>query len=158
MKRPTTFGHGSFPCPPCSPRCFDGKRSDTGPVIRAFRTQISDPVRWKNISSRNVNSISLPGAVARACAELRIGVTPGEDAPDRLRAVCRRAPERAWRRETGNFQLFSAHPYLWAQAPRSGSAQWSAGTSHITLYLATSNVCGPSGKMFSAYGFTCPVL
>ena len=35
-------------------------------------------------------------------AEVRTGATPGEDAPDRIRALCRREPEEAWRRETGD--------------------------------------------------------
>src|SRR5438477_6218411 len=36
---------------------------------------------------------SLSGELARAVGQVRTGTSPGQDAPDRIRPVCRREPE-----------------------------------------------------------------
>ena len=54
--------------------------------------------------------------LAGTAAEIRIGITPGEDAPDRIRAICRRAPEEAWRREAGDLYISGFHPHMWTES------------------------------------------
>src|SRR6516164_8294704 len=58
-------------------------------------------------------SRAVPGAVAGAAGEVRAGIKLGEDAPDRIRALRRRAPEEAWSRQTGDLQLFGFCSHLW---------------------------------------------
>jgi hypothetical protein len=55
---------------------------------------------------------------------VRTRAAPGQDATDRVRALCSRKPKRAWSREAGDVQLPRIHPHLWAnvevrQVPRS---------------------------------------
>jgi len=41
-----------------------------------------------------------PGGIAGTFGEIRIGAKSGENAPDRIRTLCHRTTERAWRRKT----------------------------------------------------------
>ena len=56
---------------------------------------------------------TVPGAVAGTAAEVRAGAAPGEDPPDRIRAVCRRTAGEAWRREARNLQFSGVYSHLW---------------------------------------------
>src|SRR5712691_7111138 len=58
-------------------------------------------------------SRAVPGAVTGTAGEVRAGTTPGKDAPDRVRALRRRAPEGTWQRKTGDLPLFGFHPPMW---------------------------------------------
>src|SRR5437667_158794 len=56
--------------------------------------------------SASKRSRAVSGAVAGTAGEVRAGATPGKDAPDRVRALRRRAPEETWQRKTGDLPFF----------------------------------------------------
>ena len=45
---------------------------------------------------------SFPGGISGTATEVRAGTTPRQDAPDRVRAICRARPETKRRRQTGD--------------------------------------------------------
>src|SRR5215472_9230245 len=82
-------------------------RCNYRPLRGRRRTGVSAPAR----------SRAVPGAVAGAAGEVRAGTSLGEDAPDRIWALRRRAPEKAWSRQTGDLQFFGFHSHLWDEPP-----------------------------------------
>src|SRR5215472_3985094 len=78
-------------------------RCNHRPLRGRRRAGVAEPAR----------SRAVPRAVAGAAGEVRAGTAPGEDAPDRIRALRRRAPGEAWSRKTGDLQLFRFHPHVW---------------------------------------------
>ena len=58
-------------------------------------------------------SRAVPGGVSGTAGEVRPGITSGEDATDRVRAVRRPKPEAAWRGKTGDLHVPGLHALLW---------------------------------------------
>src|SRR5262249_35169139 len=57
----------------------------------------------------------VPGGIAGASAEVRAGTASGEDASDRIRALCRGTAVQARGREAGNLQFSGFHSYVWEE-------------------------------------------
>src|SRR5271169_2566161 len=67
-----------------------GARRDDRGAVRGRRGA------WVSVPGR---SREVPGGIAGAGAAVRTGTASREDAPDGIRALCRRAAEAAWGRE-----------------------------------------------------------
>ena len=63
-------------------------------------------------------SRAVPGRVSGAAGQVRSGITCGEDAADRVRAVRRPKPEAAWRGKAGDLHVPGFHALLWEDHSR----------------------------------------
>ena len=63
---------------------------------------------------------AVPARISGTAGEVRAGITSGEDAADRVRAVRRPKPKAAWRGKTGDLHVSGFHALLWA-----AQQQWS---------------------------------
>jgi len=90
------------------------RRDNRRPIRRRCCVGISAPRRRR----------AVPPRLEGTARPVRTKAAPGQDATDRVRALCSRQPKRAWSREAGDVQLPRIHPHLWAnvevrQVPRS---------------------------------------
>ena len=84
------------------------KRHATGDVIVV---RYADDIVAGIRASRRRRAV--PPGMAGALAEVRAGATPGQDAPDRVRALRSRKPEAARRGQAGVVRLSGLHAHVW---------------------------------------------
>ena len=94
---------------------------------------------------------AVPGRPSRAVREVRAGAAPRQDAADRVRAVRRREPAEAGRRETGDVRLSRLHAYLREDAGRAF-----LGAAYHGLEADAGQAGGGQGPAAAAPASACP--
>ncbi|MBP1598229.1 MAG: invertase [Acidobacteria bacterium] len=83
-------------------------RDDRHPLRRRCRVGIRAPDRCR----------SFPEGVRGTAGEVRAGVTPRENATDRIRQICHTESTGAWKRQAGDVRFPGVHAYLWESRER----------------------------------------